>query len=327
MPRRCANTPGRGRNLPGGPDIASISATSDKQAAAADPGLSALAEQALECALSQRLLIPKSADRVGGTLLRLSSFVQRGGGVTLLSQVTPAAAEAFIRARSSAGDKPSAATMHHRRSSVRLLFRMARLMGVEVGDPTLDVDLPPRSSLPCRPLTDAEVALCRSWSLHTLADTRQPAAWALAETGARTSEIPHLRISDMDLDSRVVWVHGSPRLEARSGRMSEWGAKQIARRVADLKGDPDAPLVYAGAGGQAAQASSCIAISETLRRAGLSREPDVRPLSVAAWVGATVLARGGSIDNVARALGMRSLDRAARLIGWDWRSDTGGDAR
>src|SRR5439155_15102070 len=165
------------------------------------------------CALSRRLLVPESADRVGRTLLRLASFVERRGGVTVLSQVAPADVEAFVRARSLTGDEPSAAMMHHRRSSVRLLFRMARLMGIDVGDPTLDVDLPPRSSLPCRPLTDAEVALCRSWSLHTLRDTRQPAAWALAETGARTSELPHLRASDVDLDTGSVWVQGSPRLE------------------------------------------------------------------------------------------------------------------
>jgi integrase len=206
--------------------------------------------------------------------------------------------------------------------------RRTRILGLAESDPTLDVDLPPRSSLPCRPLTDDEVALCRSWAVHTLRDTRQPAAWALAETGARTSEIPHLRVSDVDLDSGSVCVHGSSRLEPRSGRLSEWGARQIALRIAELKlkGDPASPLVYTGEGGEAAQASSCVAISETLRRAGLGKEPDVRPLSVAAWVGFKILARGGAIDQVARALGMRSLDRAARMVGWDWRTDPGGVA-
>jgi integrase len=327
VPRRCGNTPGRGRNLQGGPDIASIAAASDSQASKQPNNLGACVELALQHAVDQNLLSDQSASRVRRTVLRFASFAKRANGTPGLDEVTPGDAGAFIRARASNGQMPSTAMMHHRRSSLRLLFRMARLLGWAEGDPTVDIHLPPRSSLPCRPLTDHEVAVCRSWAVSTLRDTRQPAAWALAETGARTSELPHVRIADVDLDSRSLKVHGSPRLESRWGQLSEWGAKQIARRIAELKGDPAAPLVYAGGGGEAGQASSCIAISETLRRAGLSKEPDVRPLSVAAWVGATILARGGSIDQVARALGMRSLDRAARLIGWDWRSDTGGDAR
>ncbi len=86
-----------------------------------------------------------------------------------------------------------------------------------------------------------------------------------------------------------------------------------------LGASPDTPLVYEGAGGgESRQASACAAISETLRRAGLAGEPDVRPVSVAAWAGARILEQTGQIEAVARALGVRSLDRAARLIGWDW---------
>jgi len=283
--------------------------------------LGACVELALQHAVDQDLLSHQSTSRVRRTVRRFASFAEEASRTPGLDEVTPGDADAFIRARTSTGQVPTTATMHHRRSSLRLLFRMARLLGLAESDPTLDIHLPPRSALSCRPLTNDEVALCRSWAVHTLRDTRQPAAWALAETGARTSELPHVRVSDVDLDSGSVRVHGSPRLEPRSGRMSEWGSKQIARRMVELKGDPGAPLVYSGAGGEAGQASACIAISDTLRRAGLGRERDVRPLSVAAWVGATMLAHGGSIDQVARALGMRSLDRAARLVGWDWRAD------
>jgi integrase/recombinase XerC len=326
MPRRCENTPGRGRNLPGGPDIASIAAESDSHASTPSD-LGAYAELALHHTESQNLLGHQSAARIRRTLLRFASFTERAGGAHELRDITREDAQAFIQTATGTGQQPTTATMHHRRSSLRVLFRISRLLGWVGGDPTLDIELPPRSSLPCRPLTDDEIALCRSWSLQTLHGTRQPAAWALAETGARTSEIPHLLVSDVDHESGLVWVHGSSRLDPRSGQLSGWGAQQIARRVAELRGEPCARLVYGGAGGEAGQASSCIAISETLRRAGLGRERDVQPLSVAAWVGATILARGGSIDQVARALGMRSLDRAARLAGWDWRADPCGDAR
>ena len=83
--------------------------------------------------------------------------------------------------------------------------------------------------------------------------------------------------------------------------------------------DPKTRLTYAGSGtAERRQASSCLAIGETLRRAGLGGEPDVRPLSVAAWAGARVFAETGRIEAAASALGVRSLDRAARLVGFDW---------
>ena len=67
-------------------------------------------------------------------------------------------------------------------------------------DPTLDLVLPARSSLAARPLADDEIALGRSFSVKTLGETRQPAAWALAEATARTSELSAIRIRDVDLD-------------------------------------------------------------------------------------------------------------------------------
>jgi hypothetical protein len=40
-----------------------------------------------------------------------------------------------------------------------------------------------------------------------------------------------------------------------------------------------------------------------------------------AWRGAAALAEGSSIDEVARMLGIRSLDAAASFIAWDWRKE------
>ena len=61
-----------------------------------------------------------------------------------------------------------------------------------------------------------------------------------------------------------------------------------------------------------------MAITETLERAGLAREPDVRPLSIVAWAGRRIFTETGRIDEVAKRTGVRSLDGAARLIGWEW---------
>ena len=53
--------------------------------------------------------------------------------------------------------------------------------------------------------------------------------------------------------------------------------------------------------------------------AGLITEPDVRPASLIAWAGTVIFEETDKIEEVARRLGMRSLDAAARFINFDWR--------
>jgi integrase/recombinase XerC len=243
-----------------------------------------------------------------------------GAGIGSLTEASPTVVQAFVLARSATtGAEPSVATSHLRRSAVRLLFRVLRHLSLVEHDPTLDLTLPPRSSSQARPLTDDEIALGRSFSLHSLTETRRPAAWALAEASARTSEIPNVCVRDLDLEAGRVWLAGSTKVEPRWAPLTTWGARALDHRLETIGSDPDTPLVYEGRGSpESRQASACDAIGETLRRAGLGDEADVRPLSVTAWAGQTVLDETGRIDAVARALGMRSLDRAANLIGWDW---------
>ena len=73
---------------------------------------------------------------------------------------------------------------------------------------------------------------------------------------------------------------------------------------------------------RSAQASSCIVVADVLARAGLATELDVRPLSVVAWAGRKILDDTGRIDEVARRLGVQSLDRTAKLIAFDWVGET-----
>jgi hypothetical protein len=56
--------------------------------------------------------------------------------------------------------------------------------------------------------------------------------------------------------------------------------------------------------------------------ADLTNDPYVRPTSLTAWVGVGVMRTTRRIEAVAMALGVRSLDAAARIIGWDWTTDT-----
>jgi integrase/recombinase XerC len=265
-------------------------------------------------------LSEQSRPRFVATADRFFSFCQRGRGLQSLAEVTPEVARAFVKAPFEDG-LPSVATMHLRRCVVRFVFRLARELGLAESDPCLDLSLPARSGLHARPLTNDEVALCRSYALTSLTNTRTPAAWALAEATARTAEIPRIRVSDVDLNLRRVWLHGSPRTVERWVPLNDWCALQLERRIAALD-DRNNRLVYRSNGSaESAQAASCIAIADTLARAGLGDEPDVRPVSVAAWIGRSLLEETGRIDDVARLLGVRSLDRAAAIVGWDWSTD------
>jgi len=260
--------------------------------------------------------------RLGDLMRRFVTFARAGFAVQSASDVTPAIAEGFVRARTRNGAVPAVATMHLRRATVRLLFAEGRKLGLADHDPTMDLQLPPRTSLRTRPLSDEEIALCRSFSQRTSSETRQPAAWAFAEASARSTEIAGIRVRDLDLDRSRVWIGGSTKTEARWGELTPWGERQIVELERLGSPRPDERLICPrAAAGSTATSSASIAIAATLRRAGLGGEPDVRPASVAAWVGASAKAAGAPIEQVARLLGIRSLDRAATFIGLDWHED------
>ena len=272
-------------------------------------------------------LSPQSLIRFVDLIEQFGEHLRRIHQVTELEDVTPAISEAWIN--SPCSDGPATPSVRHfRRTAVRMLFRVARGLGLAEGDPTLDLDLPARAPGHCRALTDEEVGLCRYASVSSLEETRLPAAWALAEATARTSELSEILASDVDLRAGRVWFRGATFVEPRWGQLSEWGRVQVERRIRALCGSESRPLTYDGRGtGHARQAAACIAISSTIARAGLSDDPELRPLSVTAWAGRQILAAEGRIEMVARRLGMRSLDRTVRLIGFDWQRVQGSDDR
>ena len=259
------------------------------------------------------------ARRVVGVLQRFASFCDQGFGIVELAGVTPAVAAEFVSAPAPDGVAPSVSLRHLRRLSIRLLFRVARSSGHVLGDPTLDLRLPPRSLLSTRPLADEEVLVCRGAAQWSLEDTRRAAAWALAEATSRTAELPFITVADVDLERSRVWIHGGGRAAERWGYLDDWGVEHISRRLAVVGEGPAAPIFYAGGDpAGAGQVAACTAIQDVLVRAGLSDERDVRASSVAAWAGRRILAESGRLVVVARRLGLKSLDRAARIIAWDW---------
>lgn len=264
---------------------------------------------------------PNQVHRVCRILERFVAFAETGFGVKTPASVTPEIALRFVHASGADGSTPSVALVHLRRSALRLLFRALRRVGAEVGDPTLDLVLPPRSQLSARPLADDEVMLCRGHALWSLSDGRRSAAWALAEATCRSVEIANIRRGDVELSEQRVWIHGGRTTAPRWGLLSEWGRDRLEQRLLAISDDPATRVAYGGSGSAATgQVSACVAIVDVLTRAGLAGEPDVRPASVVAWAGRRMLAETSRIEEVARRLGMAGLDRTARFIAFDWRA-------
>jgi integrase/recombinase XerC len=252
----------------------------------------------------------ESVQRAGPTIERFVKFCE-GEKVASLPAIQPSDVESFVNSRLESGLPSGVSTRHNRRSALRLLFRLARRQGLIDSDPTIDVALPPRTSLPTRPLTDGEIELCRDIAWWT--SSRFAATWALAEATARGAELGAICVTDVDVCDRKVWIHGGSRTVPRNGSLTEWGIHALERRLVEVH---DGPLVYQGSSiGNARQVATCRAIGIVLLRAGLAAEHDVRPSSVSAWVGRREFLKAGRIEDAASAMGVRSLDRAARLIG------------
>ncbi|MDP9342526.1 MAG: hypothetical protein M3Q23_10645 [Actinomycetota bacterium] len=258
--------------------------------------------------------IAEFADVMG----RFTLFMERGLGITEVSMIGEAEVRAFVGSRRTDGAKPSLSLLHNRRTVCRYLFRTGRALGLCSSNPAGALELPPRHPTGPRPLTNAEVELCRSRSLFHPADLRHPVAWALAEATARTPEIGRLLVGDVDVGAGLVRLPGSARCTPRTVSFTEWGLIQIRRRLGKgRRGDEDPLLPLRSRG--VPRASASMAVIEVLRAAGL-KAPDVRPLSVMAWRGRAAYDAGQSVEQVARLLGIRSLDRTVAVIGTeiDW---------
>jgi integrase/recombinase XerC len=252
---------------------------------------------------------------------RFGAFAQDGLGLTSIEDLEPSHVEAFLDALRTDGSEPEYGTRRVRRMAVRMAFRTARQLGLCRVDPTLDVELGPNASVSARGLTQPEVELCRIHALPGPRNGRRSIAWALAEATARTSEIGLIRISDLDLEHERIWLPGTAGADARWGYFTEWGLAQVLRRISDEAG-PGASLVAWRREPRNARAASSQALKETLKAAGLFGS-EVKPRSITAWAGRSLFDDGAPLDEVARRLGMRSLDQAASFIGFDWQSQEG----
>lgn len=248
-----------------------------------------------------------------------------GQGRRSWDDVDAAACAAFVGAATRTGGVPRPGTQHTRRAAVRAIFRTLRAHGLVAGDPTLDEPIPARQARDYRPLRDDEIALGRAacrlgGGARTLA---RAVAWALAETGAGTGEIPMLRVVDLDhpRTPTQLTIPESRRFAARTVLLTDWGATVLARHLTATGAGPDMPLAYEPRGDGGAyrgQASVATNLTRVLDLAGLRRDPRVRARSIRGWAGRRAYDDGAPLEQVAVLLGCRSLDTAAADIGLAW---------
>ncbi|HUY85798.1 MAG TPA: hypothetical protein VMU77_01685 [Acidimicrobiales bacterium] len=251
------------------------------------------------------------------------NFMVKVGGYTYPHEIRLSLVHKFISARGNRG-WPSTATMHARRAAVRLLFRLWRELHIVSGDPTLDILLDSRGNDRSRPLTDDEMGECEVVSVATLDATRQPSVLGLAQITAVSSEIAQVTIGDIDLDAGTVYLKGCRSASKRTGQLTQWGIKELARRIKTLDDDKNTLIAYEGSApctSAKAQSSVGMALVGILGRAGLFGDPQVSVQSVRGWAGRKEHERTGRIEDAARKLGCKSLDNTALVTGWNWKCE------
>lgn len=273
---------------------------------------------AIERCSSGRLIATSSLDTFARTWRGFAHFVRLACSVTAVGSVDVTVVAQYLQAPTRSKMRPSAATQQLRRSALRFLFRLLRENGLADHDPTMDVEVPHRTAMTIRALTDDEIEFCRRAAPATLVSTREPAAWALLEAGGSPGEIGNVMPTDVYLDSGMVLLAPSTRAE-RIVPLTAWGAVHLRRRL-QLDTDTDAGwLVLASQiaepNGRRTRATELV--RNVMRRAGV-RGDGVHARSVTAWAGRQVLAETGRVEDVAVRLGLPSLDAAAALIGHRW---------
>ncbi len=264
-----------------------------------------------------------TAERIGPTIARFAAR-QRTLGRARLAEATADDVVGFLWGRTARGVDPAIATVHLRRTALRILIRTLEALGEQLPDPTAGIVLPARTRVALRALDDDELGLVRIGATgKTRARLLTMATLALAEATATTGEIALLRRRDLDLDHSQVHLPGTGLVGPRTGTLTRWGTAALERFVAAVNhSDGYAPLVYRGAaapGSQPSQAAIVNRLSRLLVVAGLDAV-DVRPTSIRLWAPARALATGGRIEQAANQLGMHSLDVAAAQLGHCWQA-------
>jgi len=173
------------------------------------------------------------------------------------------------------GERASIASSNARKVMLHAFFTTCQAIGLTDRDPSVSVDLPPRTTRGYRPLTEAEAGRCRKVAHQRFSETLLPAGTGLALRGVTTAEMAAIRVQDCYPQSGRVWAHGGGvRTAPRWVALDRYAVDAVTARIAyhaarvapqDLPGtlllykpkNPDAP-------GQKRQGATCMQLARVL---------------------------------------------------------------
>ncbi|MFE1876967.1 hypothetical protein ACFW9N_39985 [Streptomyces sp. NPDC059496] len=256
--------------------------------------------------------------------------------IIFIDEITPALAEAFVDApgRDRRGviiETPAGNTRRQRRSGITSLFAHARALGLTKAAPLMDSRSIPRS--PRRPsanLQPQEVARLQFHSERGMPATRHSALLALLLAGLTSAETGAASTADLDLTSGTVHTRGATHTLARTCPLDTWGIHVLTLRTTYLDAERPGPhrlVANASSSPSVVQSSVGAGFSEIARRSGLSTMArKVEPRDVTRYVARRILNETGQLSEVARRLGLSSLDVAAGLADLQWNTPRRGGA-
>ncbi|MFD1273020.1 hypothetical protein ACFQ51_18355 [Streptomyces kaempferi] len=145
--------------------------------------------------------------------------------------------------------------------------------------------------------------------------TRHAALLALFLAGFWSAEVGAASSADLDLTAGAVHTKGSTRTLARTCPLDEWGVYVLGLRATHLGRRGAAPyrlVASATSAPNVVQSSVGSGFGDIARRSGLStRARKVEPRDITRYVARKILNETGQLSEVARHLGLSSLDVAA----------------
>jgi site-specific recombinase XerD len=240
---------------------------------------------------------------------QLLDFLKRAGMPTEVASIRREHVESFIE---HVLERSRASTAGTRYRDLQQLFRWLLEEGEISESPMARMRPPKLDERPVPIISEEDLrVLFRSISGKSFEDRRDTALVRLfLNTGARLAEMANIRVEDVDLDQREVYVTG----KGRRGRYLSLGAKAVKDldrylRARSRHKEADLPWLWLGPKGRLTNSGIAQMIRRRCREAGL---PKLHPHQFRHTFSHMWLASGGTEHDLAKLNGWTSLQMVGR---------------